>query len=109
TWTFTDSTGNYKNASGTVGDEIKKADATIMVTPYSVIYDGNAHLAAGSATGAKGESLSGLDLSGTSHTNAGTFTDTWTFTDSTGNYKNASGTVGDEIKKADATISVTQY
>ena len=45
-------------------------------------YDGNAHTATGQAIGAKGEILSGLDLSGTTHTNAGTYaTDPWTFTD----------------------------
>jgi len=46
-----------------------------------------------------GESLSGLDLSGTTHLTVGTYTDTWTFTDVTGNYKTASGTVLDEILK----------
>jgi len=39
------------------------------------------HTAAGTATGVKSEALAGLDLSGTTHTNAGTTTDTWTFTD----------------------------
>ena len=109
TWTFTDVTGNYNNASGTVHDSIAKADATIAVTPYSVTYNGTAHTATGTATGVLNESLSGLDLSGTTHTNAGTTTDTWTFTDVTGNYNNASGTVHDSIAKADATIVVTPY
>ena len=66
-------TGNYNNASGTVDDNIAKANATIVVTPYSVTYDGNPHTATGTATGVNGESLSGLDLSGTTHTNAGTY------------------------------------
>jgi hypothetical protein len=35
-----------------------------------------------------GESLAGLDLSGTTHTNAGSYSDSWTFTDVTGNYNN---------------------
>ena len=49
------------------------------------------------------ESLSGLDLTGTTHTNAGDYpSDTWTFTDATGNYNDASGTVSDSIAKADA-------
>jgi hypothetical protein len=109
TWTFTDATGNYNNASGMVTDRIDKANANIVVTPYHVTYDANAHTATGSATGVVGESLAGLDLTGTAHTNAGTYTDTWTFTDATGNYNNASGMVTDRIDKANATISVTGY
>ena len=108
-WTFTDSTGNYNNASGTVQDCIKKANATVNVMSYSVTYDGNAHTATGTATGVKGEALSGLDLSGTTHINAGNYTDTWTFTDSTGNYNSASNTVSDSIAKAVAAITVTPY
>jgi hypothetical protein len=99
-WTFTDTTGNYISTNGSVSDNIAKANATINVTPYSVTYDGNAHTATGSVTGVKGESLSGLDLSGTTHTNAGTYTDSWTFTDVTGNYTNASKSVSDNIGKA---------
>src|SRR5262249_41583791 len=53
--------------------------------------------------------LTGLDLSGTSHTQAGTYTDTWTFTDVTGNYNDASGTVTDQIDKADAVVTVNGY
>ncbi|PYQ49403.1 MAG: hypothetical protein DMF59_13725, partial [Acidobacteria bacterium] len=105
TWTFTNS--NYNNASGTKNDKIGKTTATISVTPYNVTYDGNAHTATGTATGVMGESLTGLDLSGTTHTNAGNYTDTWTFTNS--NYNNASGTKNDKIGKATATISVTPY
>jgi large repetitive protein len=109
-WTFTDTTGNYQNASGTVSDTIGKATATINVTPYNVTYDGNAHTATGTATGVGSVTLSGLNLSGTTHTNAGSYpTDPWTFTDTTGNYQNASGTVSDTIGKATATISVTPY
>ena len=54
---------------------INKADATITVTPYSVTYNAVAHTATGTATGVLGESLAGLDLSGTTHTNAGNYTD----------------------------------
>ena len=108
-WTFTDSTGNYANAGGTVTDTIAKASAAIAVAPYNVTYDGTAHTATGTATGVKGESLSGLNLSGTTHTNAGNWTDTWTFTDLTGNYSSTSGTAGDSIARANATITVTGY
>jgi hypothetical protein len=87
---------------------INKAAATIVVTPYSVTYDGSAHAATGTATGAKGETLSGLNLSGTTHTSAGDYpSDAWTFTDTTGNYNNTSGTTHDAIAKANAAIVVT--
>jgi hypothetical protein len=106
-WTYTDSTGNYNDASSTVTDKIGKATATISVTPYSVSYDGNEHTATGSATGVKGEALTGLDLSGSKHTNAGTYADTWSFTNA--NYKDAGDTVNDQIAKANANITVTPY
>ncbi|MCU1296130.1 MAG: Kelch motif [Acidobacteriaceae bacterium] len=109
-WTFTDVTGNYNDKSGTAQDHVDKADATIVVTGYSVTYSGAAHTAMGTATGVLGESLSALDLSGTTHTNAGDYlTDPWTFIDVTGNYKNKSGTTQDHIDKADATIMVAGY
>ena len=110
TWTFTDVTGNYNDATGTVTDQIDKVDPLISVTPYHVPYDTNAHTATGSATGVGSDGpLSGLDLSGTTHTHAGSYTDTWTFTDVTGNYNNATGTVTDQIDKVDPLISVTAY
>jgi hypothetical protein len=110
-WSFTDPSGNYANASGTVSDLISKATATINVTPYSVTYDGNAHTATGTATGVGGANLiADLTLSGTTHTSAGTYaSDGWSFTDPSGNYANASGTVSDLISKATATINVTAY
>ncbi|HEV2277765.1 MAG TPA: hypothetical protein VGS02_06305, partial [Acidobacteriaceae bacterium] len=109
-WTFTDATGNYNNASGTVSDHIAKANATISVNAYSVTYDGNTHTATGSATGVKGETLAGLDLSGTTHTNAGTYaSDPWTFHDPNGNYADGSGAVSDSIGKANAAIGVSGY
>ena len=109
-WTFTDTTGNYNNANGTVHDVINKANANISVTPYNVTYDATAHTATGSVTGVGNVVLSGLSLTGTTHTNAGDFpTDPWTFTDTTGNYNNANGTVHDVINKANANISVTPY
>ncbi len=78
--------------------EVLKADAIINVTPYSVTYDGFAHSAIGVASGVLGEVLSGIDLSGTVHSNAGHYiTDPWIFTDATGNYNDASGTVNDTI------------
>jgi hypothetical protein len=85
---------------------VNKANAVISVTGYNVTYDGNAHTATGSATGVFNESLAGLDLSGTTHTSAGSYpTDPWTFTDVTGNYNNASGTVADSIAQAPVTAT----
>jgi hypothetical protein len=100
--------GNYQlsTTTATTTATINKAKATITVTPYHVTYDGNAHTATGSAKGVLNESLSGLNLSGTTHTNAATYgTDPWTFTDVTGNYNDTSDTVSDSIAKA--TLSVT--
>ena len=47
-----------------------------------------------------GEPLSGLDLSGTTHTDAGDYTDEWLFIDSTGNYNNDSDFIKDLIDGA---------
>src|SRR5205823_3494878 len=111
-WSFSDSTGNYNNVGNTIiTDHIAKADATITVMPYDVTYDGDPHTASGTAKGVKAESLSGLDLSHTTHTNAGTYNnDYWSFSDSTGNYNNIGNTIiTDHIAKADATVVVTPY
>ncbi|PYT52123.1 MAG: hypothetical protein DMG43_12675, partial [Acidobacteria bacterium] len=110
-WTFTDPTGNYKNvAATTITDQIDPATASITVTPYHVTYDATAHTASGTATGVGGVNLSAdLTLSGTTHTSAGTYSsDSWTFTDPTGNYKNvAATTVTDQIDQATSTTAVT--
>jgi Bacterial Ig-like domain (group 3)/Bacterial Ig-like domain/Galactose oxidase, central domain len=89
---------NHKPSSDSENITIAKATATIVVTPYSVTYNGAAHTATGTAKGVLNENLSGLNLSGTTHTNPGDYlTDPWTFTDVTGNYNNAKGTVHDSI------------
>ncbi|MCA1683581.1 MAG: hypothetical protein LC708_00390, partial [Actinobacteria bacterium] len=106
-WTF-DGNGNYNFATGTVADEIDKANATITVTGYTGVYDGNAHGATGTAKGVNNETLSGLNL-GASYTNVPGGPANWNFTDTTGNYKNANGTVPINITKANATISVSGY
>ena len=106
-WTFTSPNENYNNAAGTVSNSIAKATAVIIVTPYEVVYDGAPHTATGIAIGVDGEDLSaGLDLSGTTHTEAGTYPDDpWTFTSPNGNYEDSSGTVSDIITPAELTIS----
>jgi hypothetical protein len=107
-WSFAGN-NDYKAASGSAAIVINKADAVLAVTPYSVTYDGKSHAATGTATGVLGEALAGLDVTGTTHTHGGTYTDNWTFTDATGNYKDASGTVIDTIGQADASITVNGY
>ncbi len=101
--------GNYavSLASNSTG-AINKANATISVTGYSVTADGNPHTATGTATGVGGVNLGGgLDLSGTTHTIVGVYTDTWTFTDATGNYNNTSGQVTDIINQPGAAGTTT--
>src|SRR5262249_44536824 len=77
-------------------------------TGYAVTYDGAAHTAGGTATGVGGVTLpsSDLDLSHTTHTNAGTYNgDRWSFADP--NYVPQSGTVSDRIAPATPTVRVT--
>jgi hypothetical protein len=90
---------NHSASNDSKNFTINKATSTISVTGYNVIFDNAAHTATGNAKGVLGETLSGLSLSGTTHTLVGNYTDTWTFTDSTGNYLDASGTVNDSIGK----------
>jgi hypothetical protein len=71
---------------------INKANATVSVSGYTGVYDGQAHGATGSAKGVGGAVLSGLNL-GASFTNVPGGTAHWIFTDATGNYNNASGDV----------------
>jgi hypothetical protein len=95
------------SASGT--GSINAATAAIAVTPYTVTFNAKPHTAAGTATGVGGADLSNdLDLSGTTHTNAGTYNgDAWSFTDPTGNYRSASGTVHDVINQPTPTPTPT--
>jgi hypothetical protein len=96
-WSFSGGM-NYNDKSGAVAIVINRANATISVSPYSVIYDGASHTATGTAKGVLNEILAGLNLSGTTHTNPGTYTgDPWSFTDASGNYNSSSGTVSDAI------------
>jgi Bacterial Ig-like domain (group 3)/YDG domain/Galactose oxidase, central domain/Kelch motif len=109
-WTFnmgTTTNPNYNSASGTVNDSIAKADATIDVSACHVTYNCNAHTATGTATGKCSDDLSSLlDLSGTTHTNAGNYSDSWSFAGNN-NYNSASGTVDNIIDKANTKSSVT--
>ncbi len=97
----------YLNSAGTNSLTVDKADATIAVTSYNLPFDGSSHTAGGSAKGVNNEALGGLNLSGTTHTDAGNYPgDPWTFTDISGNYNDASGTVDDVISQASSTTAV---
>ncbi len=121
TVTMTSGTGtctvNYNqagNSSYTAAPQVssstiaQKANATINVTGYAVIYDGASHTATGTATGVSSADLSVLlDLSGTTHTAAGTYnSDAWSFAGN-GNYNSANGTVNDSIGQASSITTVT--
>lgn len=58
------------------------APATVVATPYEVEYDGQPHTATFAITGVNGESGAtvGTVTHGTTHTNVGTYSDTWSFT-----------------------------
>jgi hypothetical protein len=98
--------GNYAVHTTDAVLTVSKANPTVTILPYNVTYDGTRHTATGSVTGAFGETLSGLDLSGTTHTNAGNYAGSWTFTDATDNYNNTSAPVDDSIGKAPLTVNV---
>ena len=113
-WSFT-GTANYNDQNGTVNDCIAKANATVVVTPYTARDDLHRPFAHGDRHvdywGERRDWSHGgtVDVSGTSHINAGTYNnDPWTFT-GTANYNNQNGTVNDCIAKANATFTVTPY
>src|SRR5207253_2120852 len=106
---------NYNSADSTVDASlvINKATAVVLVAPYTVTYDGNAHTATvTSITGVNGETGAtvGAVTLNTTHTAAGTYaSDSWSFTGAA-NYNNiASTTITDTINKATATVVVTPY
>lgn len=87
---------------------VATATPTCTVSGYAVTWDGTPHTATGSCTGVGGASLAGLDLSGTTHADAGTYAaDPWSFTDASGDYGSLSGTVADSIAKAPQTVAFT--
>ncbi|MCU1383320.1 MAG: hypothetical protein JWL71_2017, partial [Acidobacteria bacterium] len=109
-WTF-DGTSNYKPAAGTVTiaiSAVSQPDATIHVTGFSGVYDGNAHEASGSAAGANGENLTSLLHLGATFTNVPGGTVHWTFDGNT-IYRASSGDATIAIAAVDATIQVTGF
>src|SRR5207248_2423746 len=78
---------------------IKLAAASITITGYSGVYDGQTHGALGSATGVNGEDLSSLLNLGAGFTDAPGGTAMWSFAESA-NYAAGSGSVKITIAKA---------
>src|SRR5204862_7122544 len=93
-----------------ITDTISKANATVVVTPYNVTYDGLSHTATvTSITGVNGETGAtvGTVTLSTTHVIAGTFSDTWSFT-GTANYNNIAATpITDTITAKHITGSFT--
>ena len=85
---------------------VGKANASIVVTPYNVPFDGTSHTATAVATGVAGDDLSSfVSLDGTTHTDAGTYAaDAWSFAGGV-NYNDASGTVSNSIGRAAQAIT----
>jgi hypothetical protein len=95
---------NYAAGSATATLVIEKAAASVVVNGYSGVYDGQAHRLTGSATGARGEDLSGLLSLGDPYADAGTYPVAWSFAGD-GNYLPDAGTAVVAIQKADQQIT----
>ncbi len=110
--TFTSTNSNYSNSSAETTFTISKANAKVVVAPYTVTYNGVAHTATvTSITGVDGQTgatVGTVTLIST-HTAAGTYaTDSWSFAGA--NYNSIpKTTITDTIKKANATVVVTPY
>ena len=97
----------YQASSGTLagGQTVSKANATIHVSGANVPYDGTAHGATGTATGADGSNLNSLLNLGATYTNVPGGTANWTFAGDA-NHNADSGSVNIVINKANAAIHV---
>ena len=111
--TFASSNPNYNDASLTVAASltINKATAMVVVTPYTVTYNGQPHTATvTSITGVNGETGAtvGAVTLNTTHTPAATYSsDSWSFTGAA-NYNNIASTIiQDVINTAPLTIKAS--
>src|SRR5205823_6292172 len=116
-WFFT-GMDNYNDIGNTtITDSIGKANATVIVTPYTSLtttYDGNPHTATiTSITGVNSETgatVGTVNVSHTTHTDAGTYaSDYWFFTDTANHDDNGNTTISDSIAKATASVVVAPY
>ncbi len=116
-YTDTSASSRFNASVGSMNQTINQANApTIAATPYHVTYDGYAHTASATATGLFGETptWSSFNLSGTTHTGAGVYTDSASYSDNLivgtateyGDYQGATFTVTDIIDPATPTVSV---
>jgi hypothetical protein len=103
---------NYNDVTGTAAITINKANANVVVTPYTVTYDGQPHAATvASITGVNGETgaLVGTVALDTTHTDARSYSDSWSFSGGT-NYNDIGATaITNTIEKANASVSVSGY
>ena len=106
-WTFTGGT-NYNDASGDVAITISKATASVTVSGYTGIYDGNGTRRHGSASGVGGVNLSASLNLGATFTDVPGGTASWTFSGGT-NYNDQSGDAAVIISKANALVTVNGY
>ncbi|MEI6048213.1 MAG: MBG domain-containing protein, partial [Bacteroidota bacterium] len=110
-WTFSGN-NDYNSASGTATVTITKANPVITVTPYDVPYDALPHTATFTAVGVEStpaDMTSLMTVSGTTHTDAGSYTtDSWSFAGNT-NYNATGATITDAIGKANVTIIINGY
>ena len=101
--------GASSQTIATASSTVAKADATVVVTPYTVTYDGNPHTATvTSITGVNGETGAtvGTVSLNTTHTTAGTYsTDSW-YLAGTANYNNI-GTTTSSITVANPSFETT--
>ena len=88
----------YRRMINDIGS-VEMFQASITVTPYTVVYDGSPHTATGTVRGIYGEDLSRyLNLAGTTHTGLGAYSgDTWSFHEPTRQYVDQSATITDTI------------
>src|SRR6185503_673021 len=98
---------NHTGSTDSTTFEIEKAEPVCTITGYSVNYDTNSHTATGECLDVNDDPLAGLDLSGTTHTDAGSYVDSWNYTDATGNYNDDSGTVNDSIGTVNLSITAS--
>ena len=93
---------NYSLGNSSITNAtIIKANASVGVTPYSVPYDGLPHTATVAfltgVSGESGASVGTVDLSGTTHTALGTYSDSWSFTGSVNYNSIAANSITDAI------------
>lgn len=104
-WSFAGD-ANHNSASGTVNITINKADAVIHVDGVTVTYDGAAHGATGTATGADGSNLTSLLNLGATYTNVPGGPANWSFAGDA-NHNSSSGTVQIVINKVGTGTTVS--